>query len=936
MLSAARARRLVLAAALLTVGRLWADELEPEPSLPADDSELVAVDWEGESSSAQPQSDTYLPRIGLRYHSPGGLGHHSAYFSFEGFLPAWQSEGSYITFGDMRFLLYHGRLGMNLGFGQRFYSETLKHSIGTYAYFDHLDTGRRTVRQVSGGVDILGTVWEARSNVYLPIDTDRRFVDSQLTNAMFSGNQLLSDRLLIYETAMEGFDVESGWLLSSRFNLWGFTGIYHYQGKGTQSAWGGRGRLEMRVSDSFKMQLSVQDDRVFGTNVLVGFAAHFPGSGAPRGGSASTPRERLGEEVKRQQNIVVCETYETDRIIPLDSRTGLPFVVYHVAENSSGGDGSYENPYSTITEALQAAGTDSIIYVQPNDAGYAESLVLSSGQYLLGSGTSHGVPTTEGTTTLAALTDTQPALLGSTGPVVTLADGTALAGFDITGGTGTSIFGNGITDFVVRDNTITGGLRGVELQNATGGGLIQSNTITGTQQEAILVQNSESSLDLAVYRNTISDANTSDLAQGSIVLLADNSSDFSFIAEVYANSIEESQGDGIRLEATGEGTTQALVSSNAVTDVTGDGISALVEQGTLVMEASGNAVSGSQNGISFRADGDDGTTGSVTLAQNALFENERAGVKLVADQEAELASALSENSIQLNDAEGVRMLVSGDSQFSVTASSNVIYGNSIGMALTADGTSDSQATAVLDSNTVSGSDNDGVDIKGMNGATVMLSASGNTFTGNDGNGMSLSTSGNSAFSAVLSENEFSDNADGLSVETSGTASSQNVLVTSENQFLSNSGDGMNVQAQGEAGLTATMEGDVADGNTGRGLAWTVSDEADVYALFDGLSLTDNWSEGMLLQAQGTAGEHQLRAAVHNTTIDGSTTPGLLAQTQNDGRLLLELDNNDSNRDFYIQNNGSSLSRLTLAIGTNDGAVVTSGDITSASVGDILP
>ena len=925
MLSAARARRLVLGAALLTAGRLWANELESEPTLPESESELVAVDWEDETLT-KPESGTYIPRVGLRYHSPGGIGHHSAYLSFEGFLPAWQSDGQFVTFGDLRFLLYHGRLGMNLGAGQRFYSETLKHSIGTYAYFDHLDTGRRTVRQISGGMDILGTIWEGRGNVYLPIDTDRRFVDSQLTNAMFSGNQLLSDRLLIHETALKGFDVESGWLLSSRFNLWGFTGIYHYQGEGTQSAWGGRGRLEMRVSDSFKVQLSVQDDRVFGTNVLVGFAAHFPGISAASGGSSSSPRDRLGEEVKRQQNIVVCETYETDRVIPLDRRTGEPFVVYHVAENANG-EGTYENPFGSITEALNAAGTNSIIYVQPNDAGYAESLVLSTGQYLLGSGAAHQIPTTVGSTTLAAQTDTQPTILASSGPAITLANGTAVAGFDITGGTGTSILGTGVSGFVLRDNTLTGGLRGIELQNATGSGLIQSNTISDTEEEAILVQNTDTSLSLAIYKNTISDANTSGVALGSLVLLADNSSDFSFVSEVVANSIEDSEGDGVHLQSLGEGSTQTLVSSNVIADVSGDGISALVTQGPLVMEASTNTISGCQNGIELRADGADGTEASLTLSQNVIAYNERAGVKLVADDEAELAAELSENSIQLNDDEGVRMLAGGDALLSVSASSNIVHGNAIGMALTADGSSDSQAALVLDSNTISGSDQHGVDVAGLNDATVVLSASSNTFASNDGDGMALSVAGDATFAVELTENQFSDNADGLSMVTNGSDSSQSTLVTSDNQFSSNAGDGVSVRAEGEAGLIASMDGDSIEDNGDTGLTWRVSDEANVQVLFDGLTVSDNLSEGMLLQADGTADEHQLRAAVRDTTIDGSTTPGLLAQTLDDGRLLLELDGNDSNHDFYIQNNGSSQSRLTLAIGTNDGSVVTQGDIT---------
>ena len=88
-----------------------------------------------------------------------------------------------------------------------------------------------------------------------------------------------------------------------------------------------------------------------------------------------------------------------------------------------------------------------------------------------------------------------------------------------------------------------------------------------------------------------------------------------------------------------------------------------------------------------------------------------------------------------------------------------------------------------------------------------------------------------------------------------------------------------------------FSGDTVDSNDGAGISTYVHDESEARILFDSLAITDNDAEGMFLQADGTANEHSLRVAVHDTTIDGSTTPGLLAQTVDDGRLLLELDGN---------------------------------------------
>src|SRR5690606_20768637 len=126
-----------------------------------------------------------------------------------------------------------------------------------------------------------------------------------------------------------------------------------------------------------------------------------------------------------------------------------PFDVVHVGDVSSSGNGTFESPFQTLQEALDRAGPNSIIYVQPNAGGYQESLHLQPGQIVLGSGTTHVLPTVQGTTEIPRLTDNRVLLINSPGNAITLADRSIVAGLDILNPHGAGIFGEGVWDPVI-------------------------------------------------------------------------------------------------------------------------------------------------------------------------------------------------------------------------------------------------------------------------------------------------------------------------------------------------------------------------------------------------------------------------------------------------------------------------------------------------------
>ena len=128
--------------------------------------------------------------------------------------------------------------------------------------------------------------------------------------------------------------------------------------------------------------------------------------------------------------------------IATDPATGLPLNFLHVV-NGGAGDGTFEDPYGTLTAALAdpAAGT-SIIYT-PQGATFVESITLVPGAQVLSNGPVQRVETQFGLTKLpfsgsGTVFSDLPTLTGD----VDMADDSQFSGFDVTG----QITATGVSD----------------------------------------------------------------------------------------------------------------------------------------------------------------------------------------------------------------------------------------------------------------------------------------------------------------------------------------------------------------------------------------------------------------------------------------------------------------------------------------------------------
>lgn len=919
---------------VLLGGGLRAAAQEDVSSIGATEEEPISIvsRWERNTDSGE-----YRARAGFRYYGPNGLGYTRALMSAEAFVPLLQLDQS-LLFSDLRTYLHDGQLGFNLGGGHRLYSGFFDKTFGIYGFFDNMNTGNRTISQVTGGFDILGSSWEARANLYYPLDRNAQVVRTPLTDSVFVGNQLLSNRLLVHETGLTTIDFETGHLLYERLNLWGFIGGYHMQGETNPHTWGGKARLEMRVSDKLTVQVSIQHDELFDTNAILSAALFLPGTRPSRATNQDLAPDRLAFPVERQQNIIVAESTTVDRVIPLNPATGEPFHVVHVASGtaSSGPDaGTFESPFATIREALEAAGPNSVVYVQPNQDGYVESLNLLPGQIVLGSGSTHYLGTTSGATIVPSLTSERVVLVNSPGNAVTLADRSILAGFDIRNPQGSAIFGNGVLNPTVVDNIIEGGVHGIQLINATGFANIRGNTINGSAREGLLIRNSAGSLQLDFSDNTVTNTVAVGVGDGAVSMTTSGSA--SIAAAMARNTIRGSTANGVHLDATNNSRLDVEIANSYLESHVQQGVSARVADAAVSnIGLTSNTIANNQYGVSLRAEGGPNSSLTIGATQNNIKNNQLGGVKMAASNQSKLSGQLGSNLIEANNGDGVRLVSSDKSQLNLSLEGNTLINNHVGVSFISDGGADNHATLTLKQNSISGSSSHGVDVTTGNQSHLTLVLEGNQIAESAGDGVRLSALNSSRIDAALGSNVLSKNKTGVLAVFDTDAAQGSTLNVTQNEIASSKLDGLRIETKGDSYLAGAVQSNLFKENVGSGVSLVNSGSSRLYTEIRSNTFSDNQAPGIQLVSQGSDVSNELRAWVKSNTIAGTATPGFEAETLQSGRMFLELTGNDSARGFSISNHGDSPSRLHLAFESNDGGVLTDGSILPATVGSFTP
>ena len=740
--------------------------------------------------------DDYVARFDVRHDVGPGVGYHEGFTSFGTMIPLIEDPDRGLVFSDIRLLVSNqSAVGANLGIGRRVYSKKLNRTFGLLAYWDMRDTGNHKFQQLSLGFETLGEYIDFRTNVYIPDIADDKM---QLPNR-FAGFELLIDRT---EAAMTGMDLEVGtsFLQFEKVRTRSYIGCYYFTASGSPSIWGWKSRSEVDIGDAVSISVSVQEDDLFGTTVNLGFAFRTlaairppkPAPPYPPVRSFRRPGEevartavwrRLGEPVARFPNIVV-HTQETVAVDPL---TGGPLGFLHVAPGGSS-DGSFEDPYATLAEALSdSAAATSVIYT-PRGGDFSEDIVLVDGTSLLSNGPLQRVATQLGDQVLPfSGADTSLLDLPQITGTVTLASNSLLSGFDIEGSvTATGIADAQFTSSHIRNAAATG----ISLVNSQAITLSSLTVADATNDAISLSGGSDATLsDLAITNAGLAGVRIDDsnATLGNITIGATTAGTNGIIVETGSTdrtfdisnlTVSGVSGTGIELNVNGSGNlTASLTGSNSLSSAGNAfaAVTAVAATGNLELALSGTTLS-SQSGTGILIDGSDGT-GTVTItgfSGNTVTAANTGGVLIdtaTFDSDTTTPSVIDAvaggNMVITATGDGLRL----DSPTGELGFSSLTISNASGSGLLVDTTpAGTTFTLTSDGGAITTT---GGPVINLQAATVDLEFDTVTSTGSDSNGIALDTIGGTL---NIGTTTISDSfGDGILVQNSASLSSGSLV-----------------------------------------------------------------------------------------------------------------------------------------------------------------
>lgn len=369
--------------------------------------------------------------------------------------------------------------------------------LGAYGYYDVLNSEHaNSFGQLSFGVEALGSVYEARTNIYLPL-TDDKYAAS-LSHAFVAGSELKVQTGR--EFARAGGDAEAGMRLAilpdgMAAEMKVFGGAYWYDGKtGLDDTLGVKARTEISFAglpgvsgSTFTLGAQVSHDNENDTEF--GLTARLR---VPLGGSSRTGKAAFDPMFQRVERADFVRTYAdgNGQVEAAEFIHGGQAVGQVVSVNGASGDAA------AINAALLAAGQNALVLTNGTMT-LAQTLQLGAGQHMLGGGGVIAVRGQNSRIATAFRNDGQKATLNGTNAaanVLAMGTGSEVAGLTITGGLA-GIASNGASDILIRDVDIsqTAG-NGIRLDNVTGA------TIDGANIHDLFICTNNTTCEFAVGR----------------------------------------------------------------------------------------------------------------------------------------------------------------------------------------------------------------------------------------------------------------------------------------------------------------------------------------------------------------------------------------------------------------------------------------------------
>lgn len=414
--------------------------------------------------------------------------------------PYIQSE-NLILFGDFRgFLDMHHRVGVNAGVGLRFIDPTETALFGVNGFYDVDDTSGRTYQQMSVG-------WEARleraglfGNVYMPIGDTEKSLGQTIINERFFNNNILFDVQNRVGKAMTGLDLNFEVFLPGEFfeehQVTALAGWYHFQGDGIADDINGfKLQLQGYVIREIGTLASVTHDDTYGAKFNIGVFWEF--------GSRKLPGPSLYGQLRRfvdrNYNVILARKNNYTRDVVARKADGSAIIVHHIDSNATGGTGAFDDPFSSITDAQNAATQADILFVHSGSS-LSETVVLGDGQALIGEGASvrmtdarYGSFFVPGRASTGIVT---PEIRNSIGDAIFMGDNSLVSGINIVNAGGRGIVATNAENIRISNVRIENSAGDAIVLDGVSGGSVSDVSISGSGGNGISILNIDDVLDL--------------------------------------------------------------------------------------------------------------------------------------------------------------------------------------------------------------------------------------------------------------------------------------------------------------------------------------------------------------------------------------------------------------------------------------------------------
>ncbi len=622
------------------------------------------------------------PNVGFRHQTGGGMGVENGYSNIDLYVPLVYEAGYSALYADASAILTNdSQGGVNLGMVYATYSQALNRVFKMSGWWD-LDNGaQRQYKQASVGFESLGDWLDFRIYGYIPVgDVENTLATSILPTARFEGNAILLQKASLVESAFRGFDTEIGGPLPliGKYGMSGYLGAYYYTAKNDQNFGGVKVRFDTQVTEDWNMGLTVTDDRVFGTNVVLNVAVVIPDGKPSRWFRRLPTRDRMATRVVRNPRVTThtqTQILDVPAINPVD---GEPLLAVHFRPGApAGGLGTYESPFNDFDpyNMWPAATRDQFDVLFVNGPGtLSDGVTLSDNQRLLSQARLHRFDAIGcGVLSTYNLPGYVP---GSARPVLRLADGVAgdaivysasnneVRGFVFDGTTDTAdVFTTGIMTapgaavrgFSIRDNEFNTVVNGVVQSNTLGTaavpaiGIFTDNVLNGNGRESVkgfsLVNSGGADLNLLVADNTVSNFLGEDADNDGILGPGEDTDVMNGVLDLGEGIVITSSGLGSFINAVPDpGMRNRGILDNVVT---GNGTGLIVRtlmDGEVIATVEGNTFDNNIDLFTgFKAEADSGDITLLSLADMSVSGNAGNGVLLSALDTGSVTVPMSED-----------------------------------------------------------------------------------------------------------------------------------------------------------------------------------------------------------------------------------------------------------------------------------------------------